>query len=123
MIAFLGFILGQILAIVLQVARWVDDSQGWVDYFRHRRHQGRHVADGVISTVVFFAWGTGLLAAFSDQFPEVVAKWIARLPQTPEGPLVACVIGFALCFATRYIGQKWFDKPEPPHSDEAPKGD
>jgi len=127
MIAFLGFFGGQILAIILQVARWIDDTRGWGDYFRHRKKQGQHVADMVGSVIVFFAWGTGLLASFAGLFPDPIPTWIEKLPAEPAGPMVAAVVGFGLTFATRYVAKKYFDKPEPPPTSGdtpvEPKGD
>lgn len=127
MIEFLGFMLGQLLAIAFQVARWIDDTRGWGDYFRHRKHQGRHVADLVLSIVVWFAWGTGTLAKVSDLLPESWKAVLDRIPAASVGPLVALVLGFALAFLVRIIQKKFFDKPEPPPTTGdtpiAPKGD
>ncbi len=114
MLTFLGFVLGQILAIGFQWARWVDDTRGWGDYFRHRKQQARHVMDAIVSVVVWFAWGTGMLAQFGDLAPETVRGWIAKLPAANVEPLAAGVLGFALCFAVRFVQSKYFDKPEPP---------
>jgi len=114
MLAFLGFLLGQLGAIVLQMARWVDNTRSWASYFQDRRHQGRHVADAVISLVVFAAWYTGLLLQFAKFFPDPIPGWITALPTTPEGPMVAGVIGFTLCFVTRWAGHRWFDAEETP---------
>ena len=114
MIAFLGFLLGQLFAILLQTARWVDNTRGWAAYFKDRKHQGRHVADLVVSAVVFLTWLTGLLPQFANLFPSPVPEWVAQLPVTPSGPLMTCVVGFLLCFATRWAGKKWFDAAPPP---------
>jgi hypothetical protein len=114
MLAFVGFLIGQLGAIVLQVARWVDNTRSWASYFRDRRHQGRHVADAVISIVVFVAWYTGILLQFAKFFPEPTRQWIEALPVTPGGPMVTGVIGFTLCFVTRWAGHKWFDVEENP---------
>jgi hypothetical protein len=123
--AFLGLLLGQLLAIGFQWARWVDDTRGWGDYFRHRKKQGQHAADLILSVVIWFAWGTGLLAAFKNHFPDQVKGWIDSLPATNVEPLVGLVIGFALAFVTRLVFLKYFDKPEPPFigTPEPPKGD
>ena len=127
MLTFFGLLLGQVLAIAFQVARWVDDTRGWGDYFRHRRHQGRHVADAILSVILWFAWGTGTLAKVTELLPESWQKVLDRLPASSVGPLVAMVFGFGLAFAVREIQKRWFDKPEPPPTSgdtpEQPKGD
>lgn len=127
MITFLGLMLGQVLAILFQVARWVDDTRGWADYFRHRRHQGRHVADGILSVVIWFAWGTGTLAKVSELLPESWRAALDKLPASSVGPLVAMVFGFALAFVVRAVQKKYFDTPEPPKTAGdtpiTPKGD
>ncbi len=125
MIPFLGFLLGQLLSIAFQVARWVDDSRGWGDYFAHRKKQGQHAADAILCVVVWFAWGTGLLSSFKDHFPTTVQGWIDSLPATNVLPLAALVIGFVLPFAVRVAFGRFFDRKDPPFIDtsEPSKGE
>lgn len=114
MTTFFAFIAGQILCIILQMARWVDDTRGWGDYLRHRKHQGRHVADAVLATFVWIAWGLGILAKFADKLPDAIRPWVERLPDKPEGALLALLAGGLLPLGVRYIQNKFFASPEPP---------
>jgi uncharacterized membrane protein YeaQ/YmgE (transglycosylase-associated protein family) len=117
MITFVGLFLGQLFAVLVQAALWVNDTRGWGDYFKGRRHQAQHVVDIVASLMLFIAWGTGLLAQFAGLLPDPLPKWIEKLPSTPSGALVTCVIGFVGCFFTRWARQKWFNAPPAPPGD------
>jgi len=122
-IQFLGFVFGQVLAILLQWTFWMNDSRAWIDYWHSRRHQAQHVRDSILSGVAMLAYGAGILRVVAD---KVGAAWLTEAIPDEIGWAMAALAGFALCFVTRmYAQRKWFDlsQDDPPPPPTATKGD
>lgn len=109
MIEMCGFVAGQLIAILLQWARWVNGA-GWLAYWVDRKHQGRHVADACVSAVAFLGWQTGMLSSVADLIG--VQAWTSKLPDTPEGLAVSTCAGFGLAFATRAVAGRFLSTKE-----------
>ena len=107
----LWFLLGQLAGVALQAGRWVNDQRGWLDYFKTRSHQGRHVVDAIFSIMFFVAWQQNMLLGFASLFG--VEAWIKKLPIAPAG-LGCFVIGGGLCIFSRWFGRKYLDVVDPP---------
>lgn len=121
MITFWGFVFGQFLALILQITYWVTDERGWGEYLRHRRHQAQHVRDLVLSGLAMLAWGAGLARSIAAAVH--LEAWVDAVP-TKWGFAVAALVGFALCFVTRFKTKKaWFASNQDEDPPTPPKGD
>lgn len=122
----LGFLGGQLLAVVAQWLLWKEPAFPWLKYWRNG-HLSRHLFDATLSIVFLLGWKSGALVGFAGIFSEKAAAWVAKLPAVPEAKDAAIFVGFLAAIAMRWAHPRivsWFrrssDGPPPPPSSTAP---
>lgn len=116
----LGFLGGQVLAVVVQWLHWKQPALPWMKYWRNG-HLARHLFDAALSVVFLLGWKSGALVGFAGIFGEKAAAWVANLPAVPEANEAAIFVGFVVAIAMRWAHPKivsWFrgsagDPPSP----------
>jgi purine-cytosine permease-like protein len=107
---YIGFLLGQALAIAFQWSHAKQEGKPWLDYWRNGA-AARHLGDAILSLIVLTAWATGMVQSFAGLLGiEAIA---AKLPETPSGFAALVVTGFAMAFVVRVVDSWMRKKTEP----------